>query len=77
MLEKPTYSDFSRSRKVFSILVETDSHDTVCCIKRLLDAITMVHIDINVQYSIVIPVDSGVYQNGDIRMALKYDRGVP
>ena len=42
----------SCSREVLSILVERDSHYTVCGVERLLDAITVVDVDVNVQHSL-------------------------
>ena len=40
----------SCSREVLSILVERDSHHTVCGVERLLDSISVVDVDVNVQH---------------------------
>ena len=42
----------SCSREVLSILVERDSHHTVCGVERLLDSISVVNVDVNVQHSL-------------------------
>ena len=42
----------SCSREVFSILVERDSHHTVCGVEGLLDTISVVDVDVNVQHSL-------------------------
>ena len=53
------YSNFTRPGEIFSILVETDGHDTVSCIERFFDSITMVYINVNVKNTLMIPT-SGV-----------------
>lgn len=40
---------FACSREVLSILVERHSHDSVGCVEGLLDAITVVDIDVDVE----------------------------
>mmetsp|Transcript_9033 Transcript_9033/g.12963 ORF Transcript_9033/g.12963 Transcript_9033/m.12963 type:complete len:221 (+) Transcript_9033:484-1146(+) len=45
--------DMSRTRKKIPILVQTKGHDPIRTIKRLLDSIPMMNININVQYSSV------------------------
>ena len=42
----------SCSREVLSILVERDSHYTVCGVEGLLDTISVVDVDVNVQHSL-------------------------
>ena len=42
----------SCSREVLSILVERDSHHTVCGVEGLLDSISVVDVDVNVQHSL-------------------------
>ena len=41
--------------EVVAILVEGDSHDPVSQVERLLHAVTMMNVDINVQHTRVIP----------------------
>ena len=43
------------SRKVLSVLVERDSHNSVRGIEGLLHSITMVNINVNVQHTLVVP----------------------
>lgn len=40
----------SCSREVLSILVERDSHHTVCGVEGLLDSVSVVDVDVNVQH---------------------------
>ena len=42
----------SCSREVLSILVERDSHHTVCGVEGLLDSIAVVDVNVNVQHSL-------------------------
>ena len=49
-----TYSKLSGSREVLAILVETDSHHAVCSVERCLHTISMVYIDINIEYASVV-----------------------
>ena len=42
----------SCSREVLSILVERDSHHTVCGVEGFLDSISVVDVDVNVQHSL-------------------------
>jgi hypothetical protein len=48
-------SDLSSSREELSVLVETSSHDPIRGIKRLLNTVAMVHVNVDVENSRVIP----------------------
>ena len=50
-----TYLDVASARKVLAVLVERDGHDAVGCVESLLDAVAVVHINVNVQNALVHP----------------------
>ena len=59
----------SCSREVLSILVERDSHYTVCGVERLLDSISVVNVDVNVQHPLqsqVIELSHNLLNNKNI-----------
>ena len=59
----------SCSREVLSILVERDSHHTVCGVERLLDSISVVDVDVNVQHPLqsqVIELSHNLLNNKNI-----------
>jgi hypothetical protein len=39
---------------VLTILVEATCHDTVCCVERLLDTVTVVDVDVDIQHTRVV-----------------------
>jgi hypothetical protein len=50
----PIIPHLACTREEFAILVETDTHDPICGIESLLHPIPMMHIDIDVEDSLVI-----------------------
>jgi hypothetical protein len=48
---------FTCSGEEFSVLVETDSHDSICRVEGLFNTITVVDVDIDINYSLVISAD--------------------
>lgn len=45
----------SRPREELPILVETTSHDSIRQVKRLLDSISVVHVNVDIEDSLMIP----------------------
>ena len=54
MKMRSTYSDFSGTREVFPVLVETDSHDPVGGIEGFFYTVAMMNIDVYVKNAIVV-----------------------
>ena len=54
MKMKLTYSDFSGTREILPILVETDGHDPVGSIEGLFYTVAMMNIDVYVKDTIVV-----------------------
>lgn len=50
------YSEITRSREVFTILVKWHCHDTICRIKCFFHTITMMNINVNVHNSLVVSI---------------------
>ena len=48
---QPTYLDIPRPWKVISKLVKTARHDPICRIERLLNAIAVMNIDVDVEHT--------------------------
>jgi hypothetical protein len=48
-----SYSYVAGSRKELAVLVKGYSHDTVCGKECLLNTVTVMHVNINVQYALV------------------------
>lgn len=51
----PNIPELASSREVLAILVEGDSHDSIRSVKRLLDTIAMVDVDIDVENALLVP----------------------
>ena len=49
------YLDVARAREVLAVLVEGDGHHAVGGVEGLLDTVTVVDVDVNVQHSVVAP----------------------
>ncbi len=52
---RSTHPEVSSTREVLPVLVEGDGHDAVRRVERLLDAVPVVNIDIDVQHPLVVP----------------------
>ena len=50
------YPAFTSSREVLPILVKAHGHDSVCCVESLLNTIPMMHVDVDIQDTIVVSV---------------------
>lgn len=48
-LSSPSVFLCPSSREILSKFMETNGHDTVCCVERFLDAVSVVTVDVNVQ----------------------------
>ena len=48
------YTQLARPGEVLSVLVEANSHDAVGGVERLLDAVTVVHVNVDVQHTCMI-----------------------
>ncbi len=46
-------AEFAGAREVFSVFVEGYSHDSICGIESLLNAITMVNVNIDVKHTLL------------------------
>ena len=53
-LTRVTYPQFTGSREVFAVFVETDGHDTISGIESFFHSIAVVHINVNIEYPLVI-----------------------
>ena len=63
-----TYSQISRSREVFSVLVEADSHDSVGSVEGLLHSVSVMDVNINVEDSLMVleQLQNGEYNVIDV-----------
>ena len=50
----PDVAEVAGAGEVFSVLVEADSHHSVRGVERLLDPVTVVNVDIDVEHSLVV-----------------------
>ena len=50
-----THPQVTSPRKVFTVLVERHSHDSVSGIEGLLDTITVMNVNVNVENTLVVP----------------------
>ena len=50
------YPNFTSSREILPILVKAYGHNSVCCVESLLNTISMMHVDVDVQNTIVVSV---------------------
>jgi hypothetical protein len=53
-----THSQVARAREELAIFVKADGHDAVRGVERLLNAVTMVDVDVNVNHAGVISARS-------------------
>ena len=53
-LSDTSVPELSGSREELSVLVQGDGHDPVGCVERLLDSVTVMDIDVDVQHSLVV-----------------------
>ena len=49
-----TYPNLARAGEILPILVETNGHHAIGSEKGLLDTVAMVHVDVNVEHTLVI-----------------------
>ena len=46
--------DVSRAREEISISMERYGHDSVCAVEGFLDSIPMMHVDVNIEYPVMV-----------------------
>ena len=66
------YPKVARSWEVFTILVERHRHDPVGRIESLLDSVTMMYVDVNVQHPLMISGITNYNEPLQIRNNLRY-----
>lgn len=55
----PSHPQVSGARKVLAVLVEGDGHDAVSGVERLLHAVAVMDVDVDVQHALVVPARNG------------------